>query len=309
MDDHFGFDLGTQPPSHWLLIGHASGGTGTLTLDETQPIPQTVLVRCLKLSANGASSGHRVGVANYGYWGIPVKPNTTYRASFWAKSDGNATGPLTIALESSDGKTVWASARVSKITGEWKKVTVTLRTGKNITPSSTNRFVLSTETPGTFYFNLVSLFPPTFNHRPNGNRSDLMQMLVDMKPAFLRLPGGNYLEGNTIAQRFPWKQTLGPLEQRPGHMGTWSYRSSDGMGLLEFMEWCEDMKAEPLLAVFAGYALNKEVVPAGPALQPFVDEALEEIEYTLGDTNTKWGAQRAKGRTSQTVPAAFCGNR
>ena len=67
-----------------------------------------------------------------------------------------------------------------------------------------------------------------------------MQLLSDMKPAFLRLPGGNFLEGDTIADRFPWKKTIGPLEQRPGHRGCWRYGASDGMGLLEFMEWCED---------------------------------------------------------------------
>jgi len=121
-----------------------------------------------------------------------------------------------------------------------------------------------------------------------------MQLLIDMKPTFLRFPGDNYLEGNTIDTRFQWKKTIGSLEQRPGHPGTWSYRSSDGMGLLEFMEWCEDMNAEPVLAVFAGYALKHELVVAGPALQPYVDEALDEIEYITGDPNTKWGSLRAR---------------
>ena len=93
---------------------------------------------------------------------------------------------------------------------------------------------------------------------------------------------------------FPWQKTLGPIEDRPGHAGCWGYRSSDGMGLLEFLEWCEDMRAEPVLAVYAGYSLQGDHVKAGPDLEPFVQEALDEIEYVIGDTNTKWGARRAK---------------
>src|SRR5436853_299115 len=96
----------------------------------------------------------------------------------------------------------------------------------------------STSHPGTVWFSLVSLFPPTWKDRPNGFRKDLMQMLIDMKPRFLRFPGGNYLEGNTIEARFDWKKTLGPLDQRPGHPCPWGYRSTDGMGLLEFLLWC-----------------------------------------------------------------------
>jgi alpha-N-arabinofuranosidase len=121
-----------------------------------------------------------------------------------------------------------------------------------------------------------------------------MQMLVDLNPKFLRFPGGNYVEGNKIEDRFPWAKTLGPIEERPGHACCWGYRSSDGMGLLEFLEWCEDMKAEPVLAVYAGYSLAQDRVKAGPDLEPFVKEAVDEIEYVIGDTNTTWGARRAK---------------
>jgi alpha-N-arabinofuranosidase len=121
-----------------------------------------------------------------------------------------------------------------------------------------------------------------------------MQKMADMQPKFLRFPGGNFLEGDLFATRFPWKETLGPLEERPGHPGCWKYRASDGMGLLEFLEWCEDLKMEPLLAVYAGYTLKGDHMDAGPFLKPFVDEALEEIEYVTGGVNTKWGAVRAK---------------
>jgi len=122
-----------------------------------------------------------------------------------------------------------------------------------------------------------------------------MALLDTYHPAFLRFPGGNYLEGNTIAQRFNWKNTLGDLSQRPGHPNdAWRYRSSDGMGLLEFLEWCEDLKMQPVLAVYAGYSLHGERVTPGPDLDPYVQEALDEIEYVTGNTSTKWGAERAQ---------------
>jgi alpha-N-arabinofuranosidase len=289
--------------SHWSVV-QESGGTGAISLDESQPIAGTVLTRCVKLDAGQASGGHRVGIANDGYWGIPVRPKTTYSLSFYVKSDGSGNGPLTASIESNDGTKVFASAQVPQVTNQWRKYTATLTTGDDIAPSATNRLVISTEKPGTLWFNLVSLFPPTYNDRPNGNRIDIMQLLSDMKPAFLRLPGGNFLEGDTIADRFPWKQTIGPLEQRPGHRGCWRYGANDGMGLLEFLEWCEDLHIQPVLAVYAGYSLKGEHVDAGPALQPFVDDALDEIEYTTGDASTKWGAERVKDGHPAPFPLA-----
>jgi alpha-N-arabinofuranosidase len=278
---------------HWSVVQEA-GGTASIALDTRYPIAGTALTTSLRLDAARASTGHRAGVANAGYWGIPIKPLTSYRASFYARTAGAGGVPITVTLEGGDGKTVFAQAQGGKINGEWKQYSVTLTTAAGVKPTAASRLVLSTESPGTVWFNLVSLFPPTYKNRPNGNRVDLMQKLVDMKPGFLRFPGGNYLEGDTVATRFKWKETLGPLSQRPGHPGTWKYRSSDGMGLLEFLEWCEDMGAEPVLAVFAGYALKGETIPAGPALQPFVQEALDEIEYVTGDSTTRWGAQRAR---------------
>ena len=118
--------------------------------------------------------------------------------------------------------------------------------------------------------------------------------MAAMHPKFLRLPGGNYLEGDQIDERFDWKQTLGPLADRPTHRSPWNYQSTDGMGLLEFLEWTEDLKIEPVLAVYAGYSLKGDYIHPGPMLTPFVDDALDEIEFVTGSTKTKWGAVRAK---------------
>lgn len=282
-----------QTPVHWSVVQDA-GGSAAIALDQRYPVAATALTTSLRLDAAGAARGHRVGIANAGYWGIPVKPHTRYRASFYAKTDAAGGVPLTVSIEGTVGKTVYAQAKGGRINGQWQRYSVTLKTAAGVKPTAAARLVIATESPGTVWFNQVSLFPPTYKDRPNGNRVDLMQKLVDMKPGFLRFPGGNYVEGDTVATRFKWKETIGPIEQRPGHPGTWGYRSSDGMGLLEFLEWCEDMKAEPVLAVFAGYALKGETIPGGPALQPFVQEALDEIEYVTGDVSTPWGAQRAK---------------
>lgn len=128
-----------------------------------------------------------------------------------------------------------------------------------------------------------------------------MEKLAAMRPSFLRFPGGNYLEGDRIENRFDWKKTIGPLVERPTHPTTWRYHSSDGMGLLEFLQWCEDLHMDPLLGVYAGYSLAGQVIKAGPDLEPYVQEALEEIEYVTGGTDTNWGAVRAR----QGHPAPF----
>jgi len=280
------FKANAQNPVFWTNVGDT-----TLALDTNQPLNAALNVS-LKLDARKASKASPVGIANAGYWGIPVRPNTTYRASFYARGEGFS-GPLTVSLESGNGAKVFATATVHKISGQWKKHETTLKTG-NLQPSNDNRLVIKTIRPGTVWFQNVSLFPPTYHNRPNGTRPDIMQLLAEMQPTFLRFPGGNYLEGNTIAERFNWKETIGDVAQRPGHRSPWGYWSTDGFGLLEFLEWCEDLHLEPVLAVYAGYSLRGEHVDPGPKLEPFVKEALEEIEYVIGDAKTKWGAQRAK---------------
>ena len=311
-------------PEAWSLVSNDSNSKASIKLmaaaqenipfEERRHAINGALTTCLRLSVEKANG--RVGIANEGYWGIPVKPSTTYQASFYLKGAGsvqprqvpgrpgpanpspviedNTAGPVTVSIESADGKIVYASRTIDlKKNISWKKYELTLTTQADVKPTANARFVISTDRTGVYYFNLVSLFPPTHNNRSNGNRADLIKMMADMHPKFLRFPGGNFLEGPLIGDAFPWKTTLGPLEARPGHNGSWGYRASDGMGLLEFLLWCEDIGAEPLLAVYAGYSLNGDYIDAGPLLKPYVDDALDEIEYVMGDVNTYWGAKRA----------------
>jgi alpha-N-arabinofuranosidase len=280
----------TKVPDHWALVQNGEA-KGKMSLDNQAPVNEALPVS-LKLEVESKGAG--AGIANDGYWGIPVKPATIYSGSFYAKAAQSTSNPLTITIESADGKTTYATTTVSGVSAQWKQYHFTLTTGTDIKATADTRFVITANTSGTYWFNLVSLFPPTYHTRPNGNRTDIMQLLANMKPSFLRFPGGNYVEGDMFSTRFDWKKTIGPLEKRPGHPSPWKYRSTDGMGLLEFLNWCEDLKMEPLLAVFAGYTLNKDYLDSGTLLKPFVEEALEEIEYVTGDANTKWGAMRAR---------------
>jgi alpha-N-arabinofuranosidase len=287
---------------HWFLVT-SNDAEGTAVTDTTDPINTTALTTSLKLTISKVPSGGRVGVSNDGYWGIPVKSNWTYQCSFYAKASDGFSGPLTVAIESNDGATVYASNAVPAITNTWKCYHVTMKTG-DVKPTADTRFVISADSKGSVNFNQVSLFPPVFKQRigaalgdrpVTGFRVDIMELLNDMNPAYLRFPGGNYIEGLNFANRFNWKTMIGPWEERPGHQSPWGYRSSDGLGLLEFLEWCEELNMEPVVGVYAGLHLDGgRDIRTGDALKPFIQDALDEIEYITGDVSTEWGARRAK---------------
>ena len=281
---------GRRALTHWTMA--ARGNSAVVVSVDAQIGPSAALPRSLKVSVTSATETAPAGVQNDGFWGIPVRPQTTYSGSFYAKTD-SAGVPVTVSLVNDETGATAASATVTGLTGEWKQYTFTLKTAQ-APVTANNHLILTIPRPATVWFDLVSLFPPTYHGRPYGDRIDLMEKLAAMHPAFLRLPGGNYLEGDHIAERFEWKNTIGPLVDRPTHPSPWRYRSSDGMGLLEFLEWCEDLKIEPVLAVYAGYSMAQEHVDAGPALESYVQDALDEIEFVTGDAGTKWGAERAK---------------
>ena len=120
-----------------------------------------------------------------------------------------------------------------------------------------------------------------------------MQMLAALQPAVFRVPGGNYLEGNTDATRFEWSNTIGPMQDRPGHYNSaWGYWSTDGMGLDEYLQMAEEVGASPILAVFAGYTLNGSS-DTGTTLANDVTDAVNELHYVLDPVTTTWGAERA----------------
>jgi alpha-N-arabinofuranosidase len=265
----------------WSAIGSAS------IFDDATTGPSTALPFSLKFVTSAA----RTGVANDGFWGFPLRPATHYQLSFYARSSVSA--PLVISLVRPSTGTVVATTKIAGGGPGWHQYNGELVTSADTVEGNFYQLQITALQPETVWLQLVSLFPPTYKNRVHGFRADLMEKMAAMHPAFLRFPGGNYLEGDHISEHFDWKRTVGPWVDRPTHPSPWRYWSSDGMGLLEFLEWCEDLKMQPLLAVYAGYSLKQEYVKPGLDLGPYVQDALDEIEYVSGSATSKWGALRA----------------
>ena len=287
-----GFNDSTNALNAWAAV-KGTGVTATLASDTTTG-PTTALTQSGKLTVtSGVTSSARVGISNSGYFGVAVAPSTSYSVMFYAKVSSSFAGALTVDLESTTG-TIYASATVSSITTSWAAYTVTLNTGAGAPTSSTNRFVISTNSTSangkTFWFGATYLYPPSYLGASNHLRIDLMQKLAAMQPAVFRVPGGNYLEGNTFADRFEWANTIGPVQNRPGHFNSaWGYWSTDGMGLDEYLQMAEETGASPLLAVYAGYTL-KGTSDTGTTLTNDVTDAVNELHYVLDPVTTTWGA-------------------
>jgi alpha-L-arabinofuranosidase len=281
---------GTAAPSldPWTLVT-SRGAAGTMSLDATQPL-NSVLAQSLNLTVSKVAEGGRVGIANPGYWGIAVTPGTSYTASIRAKAAPGFSGAVTVSLESVSG-TVLAQSTISGVTSDWQEFTRGLTVGDMAGPTTNNRLVVSTSSVGTVWLDMVSLFPPTWKGRPNGLRPDVAEILASASPRFLRFPGGNYLQGSDVHTYFQWKNTIGDVAQRPGHYNSaWNYWVTDGLGIDEYLQLCEDLQAEPVLAMFAGDFFGGPVSQAD--MGPYVQDAVDEIEYALGDSSTVWGAKR-----------------
>ncbi|HEX5493026.1 MAG TPA: LamG-like jellyroll fold domain-containing protein [Mycobacteriales bacterium] len=286
---------------YWELSTQG-GAAGSLAIDTGVPL-NSAIDQSLRVHIDSLPPGGRVAAGNIGYYGVRVDPATRYTGSLFARAGADFTGTLSVSLEKADG-TMLARRVLGRPASGWKRYGYTLKTPRGISPSTDNRIVVSLANTckggrcpaianRNVWLSTVSVFPPTYKNRPNGLRRDVMTKLAAMHVGLLRVPGGNYLEGNTFDTRFNWKDTIGPIWQRPGHQNTaWGYWSSDGMGLLEYLQMAQDVGAQPLLAVFAGYTLNGQHV-AESDFGPIVQDALDEIQYAIGDTSTPWGARRA----------------
>ena len=136
------------------------------------------------------------------------------------------------------------------------------------------------------------MFSSTYQNRPNGARIDIAQAIADLKPGFVRLPGGDDLEGRSISTRFIWNDTIGPLENRPGRVGTWTGYNTEGFGLIELLTFTEDIGAIPILGVYTGYSLDQKSVPRSE-LQPYIDQVINEIDFlTAPADQNRMGALR-----------------
>ncbi|KAJ6014800.1 Arabinosidase A [Penicillium herquei] len=281
---------GTTPDlTAWGAVGDA-----TIAIDYDSPLT-TAIPHTLRLDVASGTTG-TVGVTNAGYWGIPVD-GSEHQTYFWIK--GDVSGDITASLVGNGTGTVYGSTSipVSSTSDNFTYVDASLSTTK--APDGDVYFELSldgAEVAGSsLYFGLVQLFPTTYKDRYNGLQPRIANVLEAVEASFLRFPGGNNLEGESLDNRWKWNETIGPVQDRPGREGTWSYYNTDGLGLDEYLYWCEDMGLSPLLAIWAGFALEAGAgTPlTGDALTPYVDDVLNELEYILGDSSTTYGAIRA----------------
>ncbi|MDY4629155.1 MAG: alpha-L-arabinofuranosidase C-terminal domain-containing protein [Prevotella sp.] len=252
----------------------------------------------------------RTGIQNEGYFGIGVVKGEDYRFSVWAKAPkGKATIRVQLIDQYSMGEHQEFVEQTLDITSaEWKKYEIVLKSPE--TQKKANlRIFLKGENPVCLEH--VSLFPVnTFKNRENGLRRDVAQALADVKPGLLRFPGGCIVEGTDLETRYQWKNTIGPVENRPLNQNRWEhtfdyryypdYYQSYGLGFFEFFQFSEDIGAEPLPVLNVGMACqfqnwDKECahVPMDQ-LDPYIQDCLDLIEFANGDVNTTWGKKRAE---------------
>jgi len=275
------FEDDAKGPAHWNAKGNA-----TLKLTD-----KNLLNKAQGKALEVTFTGEGDGFNNEGFWGIPAVQGRTYRLSFWAK--GKLKGKLKAYLSCGCGKKAFAMTEFEgkRFTNKWTKYEATF-TGNANHPKALLWFESTGK--GTLSFDMVSLFPPTFNNRENGMRPDLASMLYDLRPKFFRFPGGCFVEGqNSPDNAFRWERTIGPVEERVGHENVnWGYRTSDGIGFHEYLQLAEDLGAKPLYVVNVGI-WHGGFTPVD-SLQPWIDETLNALEYANGPVTSKYGALRAK---------------
>ncbi|KAH9831153.1 glycoside hydrolase family 51 protein [Rhodofomes roseus] len=269
----------------WVAVN----GAELEVIADTDPV-SSALPNSLQVSIPSDATGS-VGFSNPGYWGIKVDSSWTYNASLYYRfpSESSYSGTLTVGLESDTGE-VFASnsTTIDGSQTSWANIFLTLTPSSSASNTNNSFFVAvnGSEAAGkTIDFAMFSLFPPTYKNRPNGMRIDIAETLAAMKPAFFRFPGGNNIEGQSFDTRWQWNATVGSLLDRPGRVGDWGYVNTDGLGLLEYLTFFEDVGMQPIMAVWAGYSLDGESEPED-ALAPFIQQAIDQIDFVVGDPST-----------------------
>jgi alpha-L-arabinofuranosidase len=310
------FDTGK--PSEWRMRWNVTSETPAWTLDtpgnarasmrlvDTQPLtdatPHSLEVTVEDL---GERIGGRVAVLNEGYWGINVVKGEEYDISFYARTDGQFAGPMQAVLESADRTPLGRTNIVRNPTTTWTRFGTTLvATGSD--PKA--RLAINLGSTGRVWIDFVSVFPKkTWKGRRNGLRPEIAQLIADLKPGFVRWPGGCFAEGINIPGRPQWKRSIGRLEDRPGTYSPWGYWSTDGFGYHEFLQFSEDLGASALLVINVGVScsmrsgtfIDDEHLPA------LIQDALDGIEYAIGPPTSKWGAVRAKNGHPAPFPLRY----
>jgi alpha-L-arabinofuranosidase len=274
-----------------------SSAQGQLSVLEERPFNQAS-PHYLRIASRSSTP---FGVANEGFRGMGVRQGEAYDFSAQVRRmDGSPT--LRIELYGSTG-VLLDSVRLTDFSKDWTKRTAVLHPMQTDAKGS---LYLLVEGEGSMDVDTVSLFPEkTWKNRPGGLRADMVQMLADLKPGFIRFPGGCIVEGSDLSRRYQWKKTLGPVEERPLLINRWNYEflhrpapdyfQSFGLGFFEFFQLCEDISAQSLPILNCGMACqfnSAELCPLDQ-IDSFVQDALDLIEFANGPVTTEWGAKRA----------------
>jgi alpha-N-arabinofuranosidase len=254
----------------------------------------------LRVKLDAGTGGY--GLANEGFRGIGVKKGALYDFSVHARTVSGTSPTLRVQLVGADGR-VLGTTKVTGITPSWTQRTAEMK-ASDTDPKA--HFEVWLEGQSTTDLDMISLYPrDTWKKRKNGLRADLVQMLADLHPGFVRFPGGCIVEGRTLPLRYQWKNTIGDPAQRPNLINRWNdefkhkptpdYYQSFGVGFFEYFLMCEDIGAQPLPILNCGMACqfnSNELVPLNQ-LDPFIQDCLDLIEFANGPVTSTWGAKRA----------------
>lgn len=243
------------------------------------------------------------GLSNAGFRGMGIKKGMTYHFSVLVRQLEGSTLKMHIGLVNSKGEVI-GTADLAPEARQWKKYTVSFAATVTEPKAKLNIWF---EGRGSFDIDMISLFPDdTWKNRPGGLRADLVQLLADLKPGFLRFPGGCIVEGRDLDNRYQWKNTIGNIEDRHLIVNRWNtefahrltpdYFQSFGMGFFEYFQLAEDIGAEPLPILNCGMACEfntAEVVPMDQ-LGPYIQDALDLIEFANASADSKWGKVRSQ---------------
>jgi len=289
-----------KPMMGWKVLGKPVTEGDFLVVNRQAVNAPNPRFLCVTLHNNKKGS---LGLNNEGFRGMGIKKGLGYDFSLMYRlSSPDVKMYIELINEKGEGiGTTTVTATDSR--NEWKKIKTSFTATATVPKASMNIWF---EGDGSIDLDMISLFPQdTWKGRPGGMRGDMIQMLADMKPGFIRFPGGCIVEGYDLSQRYQWKKTLGPVEERQliinrwnfefAHRPTPDYFQTFGLGFFEYFQLAEDIGAEPLPILNAGMACqfnSAELVPLSQ-LDPYIQDALDLIEFANGNANTKWGKLRA----------------
>lgn len=246
----------------------------------------------------------RIALSNCGFWGMNIEKGKGYYLRMNTSNGNRFEGRAILKLVAEDGTELCNRPLAIDPDRTWCEYTGQL-TATGSDPHA--RFVIELEGTGTLLLDYVSLFPETFRNRINGLRNDIAQMLEALHPAFVRWPGGCIVEGIDLSNRIEWKKTIGDPKNRPGIYDTWGYRATMGFGYHEFLQFCEDIGAAGMFVCNAGIGCQGRVGDAcrEEDLDAFIQDALDAIDYALGDGTTEWSRKRVENGHPEPFPLQY----